>query len=547
MNIRTSRGSTIVLLLATMWAVLGEATAAQDSSSTSSHNDVQLQLSTNAPVYRQGELIPLELSFTSRVPNRYQVNMASYDRSGRMNYEKFLVEPADGTSDPLLVYFHSGSFFLGGGLTNFEFLSDTPYVIHLNLNEWVRFDKPGHYRLTVTSQRVSDALGGKTFYQGAVQELKSNSIELQIVEPDDAWQQAQLREILADFDSGPPPTGPLLSDQRLAAVTRLRYLGSAEAARELARHLRGDDNQVDWACLFGLVGSPNRIVGFEEMKKLLVDPDFPVTGMFLDAIAMVPLDPAQSAETLRQQREVNRRDARSTLVAAISTKRGKAQTVSAQTLLQNPDSEISEKDRSQWVSQLREHFGELTTEDQRGWLEEKWPTVRSMEWLPTLRAIAAEYSDYPVPYAPNMLPAYDYFKLSGDALIRWYELDPEGARPAVLAEIVRQRPRYSANTLGMLPDRVLPTEERAIADHFLAADDYAVEANLASLLNRYADAAVLAEVLPKIVRKLGHPWACISENNAVAYVQRVDPEAAEPLMERVSSGCRNFPSRSDLP
>ena len=473
--------------------------------------------------------------------------MASYDRSGRMNYEKFLVEPADGTSDPLLVYFHSGSFFLGGGLTNFEFLSDTPYVIHLNLNEWVRFDKPGHYRLTVTSQRVSDALGGKTFYQGAVQELKSNSIELQIVEPDDAWQQAQLQEILADFDSSPPPTGPLSSGQRLAAITRLRYLGSAEAARELARHLRGDDNQVDWACLFGLVGSPNRMVGFEEMKKLLVDPDFPVTGMFLDAIAMVPLDPAESAETLRQQREVTRKDARSTLVAAISTKHGKAQTVSAETLLQNPDSEISEKDRSRWVSQLREHFGELSTEDQRSWLEEKWPTVRSMEWLPTLRAIAAEYSDYPVPYAPNMLPAYDYFKLSGDALIRWYELDPEGARPAVLAEIVRQRPRYSANTLGMLPDRILPTEERAIADHFLAADDYAVEANLASLLNRYADAAVLAEVLPKIVRKLGHPWACISENNAVAYVQRVDPEAAKPLMERVSSGCRNFPSRSDLP
>jgi hypothetical protein len=144
-------------------------------------------------------------------------------------------------------------------------------------------------------------------------------------------------------------------------------------------------------------------------------------------------------------------------------------------------------------------------------------------------------------------PAYDYFKLSGDALIRWYELDPEGARPAVLAEIVRKRPRYSANTLGMLPDKVLPNEERAIADHFLAADGAAVEGNLASLLNRYADAAVLLQVLPKITRKLDGLWACIPENNAVAYVQKVDPDAAKPLIERVTSGCRKFPPRPDLP
>ena len=34
---------------------------------------------------------------------------------------------------------------------------------------------------------------------------------------------------------------------------------------------------------------------------------------------------------------------------------------------------------------------------------------------------------------------------------------------------------------------------------------------------------------------------------AVAYVQKVDPEAAKPLIERVTSGCRTFPSRPDLP
>jgi len=537
-----------------MWAAFAGATVAQNSSpigSLGSQDGLQLRLSTSSSVYHQGELIPLGLSFSSKLSNRYQVNMASYDRSGRMNYEKFSVDPAEGTSDPLLVYFNSNLFFLAGGLTNFQFLSNTPYVIRLNLNEWVRFDKPGRYRVTVTSRRVSDARGAKSgaksFYQGTVQDLKSNSIEIRVIEPDEAWQQSELKTILADFDRSPPATGSFSSNQRLTAITALRDLGSADAARELARHLRGDENQVDWACLFGLVGSPNRRAGYEEMKKLLVDPDFPVGGMFLDAFTMVPLDPAESAEALRRQRGANLKEARSSLTAAISIKRGKAAAVSVNTALQNPDPIDSQEHRRKLVSLLIEHFTELTIDEQRRWLEENWPTVKGAAWLPTLRTIAAEYSDYPIPYAPNMLPAYDYFKLSGDGLIHWYELDPEGARPTVIAEIVRPKPRYSANTLGMLPDKVLPDEEHAIADHFLATDDYNEESNLTSLLNRYADSAVLPQVLPKIRRKLGGLWACIPENNAVAYVQKVDPEAAKPLMERVTSACQKFPSRSDLP
>lgn len=507
-------------------------------------NDLQLQLSTNAAVYRQGEVIPLELSFTSKLAHRYQVNMASYDRSGRMNYEKFSVEPAEGTSDPLFVYFNSNSVFLGGGLTNFQFLSETPYVIHLNLNEWVRFDKPGRYSVTVTSRRVSDGPGD---YQGIVSDLKSNTIQLRIVEPDDAWQQSELKRILTDFDGSPPPTGPLSNNQRLAAVTALRYLGSADAARELARHLRGEENQVDWNCMLGLIGSPNRMAGYDEMKRLLVDPDFPVGLIFLNAMAIVPLDPAESPSELMQQNNANREDARSGLTAAVSIKRGKALAVSVDTALQNSDPDISREDRSKLVSLLIENFSQLAIEEQRQWLEYRWLTVKDAAWLPTLRVIASEYADYPVPNAPNVLPTYNYFKLSGDGLVRWYELDPEGARPAVLTEIVRPRPRFSANTLGMLPDEVLPNEERAIAQHFLAAEGDAVEGNLASLLNRYADAAVLAEVLPKITRKVGHPWACITENNAVAYVQKVASEVAKPLMEQLSFGCRKVPPRSDLP
>jgi hypothetical protein len=517
----------------------------------------QLRISTSSSVYRMGELIPLELSFTSQVPNRYQVNMATYDRSGRMGYEKFLVEPASGTADPIVAYFRSGSFFLGGGLTNFTALSKSPYVMHLNLNEWVRFDRPGHYRLTVTSQRVSDISSGKLGFGGTGESVRSNTLELEVVEPDEAWQMAELKRILGDFDQSPPAKEDgFSSEQRIAAITRLRYLGSAEAARELARHLRGDENQVDWACMLGLIGSPNKRAGYDEMKKLLADPDFPVSSMFLTTMSILPLSPTDAPEILRQERDANWGAAWSDLLTETPSKRGKASGVSADTLLkkfalsQKSAADVSQEEREKLVPLLIEHFGDLETREQQLWLEDWWPTVRTEKWLPTLRSIAAEYADYPVPYAPNEEPAYDYFKLSGEALMRWYELDPKGARPAVLAEIVRPKPRFSANTLGMLPDKVLPDQERAIADHFAAEDaekSYAVESNLASLLNRYADAAVLAEVLPKIKRKVGPRWACDAENDAVAYVERVDPQEGSALMEKVPATCRSFPHRGDLP
>ncbi len=69
-----------------------------------------------------------------------EINSASYDRSGRMNYEQFIVEPKDATRDPLYLYFNAITFFVGGGLSSYDFLTASPKIIHLNLNEWISFD-----------------------------------------------------------------------------------------------------------------------------------------------------------------------------------------------------------------------------------------------------------------------------------------------------------------------------------------------------------------------------------------------------------------------
>src|ERR1017187_3248428 len=117
---------------------------------------LQFRTAEGRTLYRIGDRIPLELSFTGPENKRFEINMASYDRSGRMGYEEFNVAPAAGWTDPLHVYFGSSSGFMGGGLTGFGSLSAKPTVINLNLNEWVRFDQAGTYTVIVVSHRVSD-------------------------------------------------------------------------------------------------------------------------------------------------------------------------------------------------------------------------------------------------------------------------------------------------------------------------------------------------------------------------------------------------------
>src|SRR6267154_1566944 len=98
---------------------------------------LEVSIATNQREFHIGETIPLQLSFSSVVKDRYQINMAQSDRSGRMNYERFSVSPSEGAVDPLPS--HNGGM---GGLTNFKFLAPEPWTIRLNLNEWVRFTQP---------------------------------------------------------------------------------------------------------------------------------------------------------------------------------------------------------------------------------------------------------------------------------------------------------------------------------------------------------------------------------------------------------------------
>src|ERR1019366_6359966 len=111
-----------------------------------------IRLAGGTSQFHVGEVIPIELSFTAWLPDTYDLDTRNYDRSGRLNMERFHVTPPG--RDPLVNYCAIGGF-IGGGLGGSRALSSEPQIMREDLNEWVALDDPGHYTLYVTTSRVS--------------------------------------------------------------------------------------------------------------------------------------------------------------------------------------------------------------------------------------------------------------------------------------------------------------------------------------------------------------------------------------------------------
>ena len=500
---------------------------AQDHEGAKTAPAVQLTISSKSTQFYAGEIVPLDLAFSTSVPQRYQINNASYDRSGRMNHEQFMVEPKDATRDPLYLYFNAITFFVGGGLSSDDFLTASPKIIHLNLNEWISFDRPGTYRISVISHRVGDSVAADQ-PSGNPVEVQSNSIEIKIVAPDPAWQAAELANIRQVLDHSPPAEPNVPDQPRQAAMARLRYLGTEPAALEMARRLRGYGGNFDVECMFGLIGSPHRDAGLAEMNRLFGTPDFPISGTFLMTMAILPLDPTATTESLRANMETNIRALQERLMSVLPQKRGKAAATSLETVLSDTRMKASDDVRKQLIPRLIATFNSLPVSQQASWLQYRWDGIKDSRWLPLLRTIALRYRDY---RDPHEMSAYESLSLSGAALARWYELDPDAARDAVIREITRPKPRYGADVLGLLPGKTLPEVEDQLAQHLLASDDYEVEGKIASLLFRYADFGAWPQVAGKVTENVG-TWACEPQDTMLAYALRVDPETARPLLER---------------
>ena len=270
-----------------------------------------------AAVFQIGERIELELLFTSTVRDRYVVLLGS-GGSVLGGSEPVTVAPRVGWEHPRGDFDQLCPVIIAmSSLGSTQALSVEPVVTTLELNDLVRFKDPGEYQISVQSQSAFTAKTKTPLI------LNSNQLQITILAATEQWQEQTLRNAVAVLDG----TGSFAdlswpqSNARWRAVDTLRYLGTPAAAREMVRWLKSDDLTSSAAVLRGLVASPAREPVLDQMKALLVDPDFKVDDHFLCAISYVALGPDRSAQT-KDQLQALAANFRNQLRSALKTKRG---------------------------------------------------------------------------------------------------------------------------------------------------------------------------------------------------------------------------------
>ncbi|HQP99118.1 MAG TPA: hypothetical protein PLY86_11725 [bacterium] len=236
---------------------------------------LQIRLADGKKQFHTGEIIRLELAFSSSKPNTYQVEVREYDRSGRLFAERYLVSPSENAVDPVQNYFWGPPFFggIGGGLSGLpRVLNATPWTIEFEINEWIRFEKPGTFQLYVISSRAWDQNDkGRDGHTITKLPVASNIIEFEILPFDREWAEKTRQEAV----------------QKNAARV-LRFLDTEQAAEEMIKRLKGTDpfSGDDFQYYIGLIGSSHREYVVKTMEKYLVSPEHPVTEKFLTALAL---------------------------------------------------------------------------------------------------------------------------------------------------------------------------------------------------------------------------------------------------------------------
>lgn len=472
----------------------------------------EVRLPDDRAVFQQGEPITLQLVFHSDVPDTFQLDAATYDRSGRLTTERFLITPT--APDPLADWFDQGPWSMGG-LRSVPMLGPEPQIVTRDLAEHLRLE-PGDYQLVVQTDRITAASGPVP--------LSSEPIALTVIPADPGWAAQRTHEAVQTIDTSDD------EEARRAAARRLRFLGTEEAARQMAARLgRSDPGSTNFELNFGLIGSPHRALVIAELQAAIADPDRPIDTGMVQTLALLrakerspeplppwPGDPAaqpawqEAAAASQAQRRQEQLAVAAQLAEALERKAPGARAICTETLNQLSWSH----DGAPQAPDLIEVFARLDPARQRSLLDHQWLRLDGVRLLPELERLAsADDTDA---------------ALRAAALRRLVELDPDRARPLFLAELQEPWPprmgSWALDVLRSLPDEALPQLEPIWAGRLDAATGWEL-----SLIERYGTDA-LADEVEALLSRQPEGWNQDTFTAGVAYLLRVRPGAGQRLL-----------------
>lgn len=472
--------------------------------------------------FQQGEIIRVTLRFASSKPSQYRFNPFQDER---IPLDTLHVTPPEGVTDPLAEE-RSGPVMFSGFIPPPVPLTDKPVSITLILNALLRFDRPGTYRLYVTSKRILDGKDEtRVSIFAAGRPVASNAVSFTIAPADPAWAHTQVESALAQH----PP-----------ALDVLGYLDTREAAQALLSVLAADryprsSESNGYAIRRGLIGFPDRPWLVGEMARNLTTPDYAVTQPFLETLATL----AARQQKAKDAGPLLRRQLWTQAASAVPAKSLTALPMTLHTLLETAwltadvgkDAGIQAR-LPDLTRRMASVFDRLPPLPQEYLLGSDWRRMRTPALLPALRRL----------WAAAVRPENNDYGRNDLILRRLYDLSPKEGRALILKEAATPRPRVTAAALSVLPDRTLPALDRTLAANL--ADRNGDGDTASRLIARYATPTIF----DRVRSFYGGPergWDCAFQSGVLAYFLRVRPEYGaaavnKALAMRKQTGCYKY-------
>ncbi len=414
---------------------------------------------------------------------------------------------------------------------------------------WVRFLKPGTYRLHVVSHRVSrithpERANPSLLYPAGEMTpvvVDSDAITLEIHAAPDEWVREQI-SAATSFIDGPHSQLPSDSDARRKAILTLRFLNTPKSALELARRMDNGTGVTYW----DLIDTSYRPHVLDVLEKRLVGAAESIDIDFLAGLAelaenvasggTMPPCPDKESEKKAWQGESERRTKvrqdkfnlyTRRLISALPDKQPNARAHCLVGLLNASNRTVPRPD---WMGMLSTtvvaDFQQLPAGTQEVLLASHWPAVKARQILPVLQDIFSSQSASE--------------SLRDLALRRIYDLDPDEGRRLIIEEIRRRQRHIPFSTLAMLPNKSLPELDDVLAASY---DNNAMDAD--RLILRYATGVVAGRVRKEYEQR-EERRASTMVGPVVYYLFKYDPRFAEQELRRSLTTSGGPPAQYDI-
>jgi hypothetical protein len=506
--------------------------------------DVKFQISTagGKTIYRIGEPVKLILSYTT-AQSGYAV-----EQYPSPQFDDVIITPTEGVYDWL---YRVNRLYSYDDVSYNAKLSETPVNIEITVNNLVRFDKPGKYKIKVVSRRVWRPTKGDSFRSHPVP-LLSNEIGLEMKEMFEAEEQAEVKRIANLMDSA----GNL--NQHQLYKRELDYLtGDVSTAEKVRRFLKppvyGGVTWLDSGT--GLNIARNKELAIKLLEEAFRDPNREVNEYLVGELVHLRLlledeqQPSQAKDYWNLSKERATRTAElsktyyAELLESLRTRAGKSQIAAAKTIfVKLPKDDASSNAYNLTKTFLLEKFDELTPYQQVELLDRFWDKIKTPTLIPSLEKILAGKEPTPA------------WRVRETAFKRLIELDPLRARPFIINEIRDSSSVMNPETFEKFGEKSLPETDDALLDQItkLASTTNNIRSpqwlNLKFKLNlaaRFAGGKIYPQMLD-IYKKYGVNWSYDLNALLLSYLAKYNDKEAIPLIEEKLSKAKNMGGSSVL-